>query len=109
MNIFLKFIVKKLRYSLAATLLSVFWSKTSVNGVLGRGQMFLFSTAQIRSFLHLVDDWTPNGRKLLDLGAGDGRITSQFSSYFAEIFVTDASSAMQWRLAQRGFTGFDRA
>uniref|UniRef100_A0A915D2H9 Methyltransferase-like protein 9 n=1 Tax=Ditylenchus dipsaci TaxID=166011 RepID=A0A915D2H9_9BILA len=94
----------QLCYSVASTLLTCLITQTSINGVLNRGGMFIFSRNHFRNFVGLPDDWSPMGKKVLDMGAGDGGVTSVFSEFFMHVFVTDASKVMQWRLAQRGFT-----
>ncbi|KAL3077293.1 hypothetical protein niasHS_013282 [Heterodera schachtii] len=91
-------------YSLFASLLSVFLAKTSINGLLHRGRMFIFSHSHLKVFLAIPDDWSPIGRQLLDIGAGDGAVTAKFASFFASICVVEASKVMEWRLARRGFT-----
>ncbi|KAL3120612.1 hypothetical protein niasHT_007904 [Heterodera trifolii] len=91
-------------YSLFTSLLSVFLAKTSINGLLHRGRMFIFSHSHLKVFLAIPDDWSPIGRQLLDIGAGDGAVTAKFASFFASICVVEASKVMEWRLARRGFT-----
>uniref|UniRef100_A0A0M3IPS4 Methyltransferase-like protein 9 n=1 Tax=Ascaris lumbricoides TaxID=6252 RepID=A0A0M3IPS4_ASCLU len=41
--------------------------------------------------------------QMLDLGAGDGRVTSVLAQFYKNVAVTEASKVMEWRLAQRGF------
>uniref|UniRef100_A0A914GU01 Uncharacterized protein n=1 Tax=Globodera rostochiensis TaxID=31243 RepID=A0A914GU01_GLORO len=91
-------------YSFVASLLSVFLTKTSINGLLDRGRMFIFSHAHVRAFLALPDDWSPIGRRMLDIGAGDGEVTAKFVPFFGHVWVVEASKIMEWRLARRGFT-----
>ncbi|ETN87085.1 DREV methyltransferase [Necator americanus] len=69
--------------------------------------MFLFSTNQLREFLNIPAEWTPVGKKLLDLGAGDGGITKKFSPLFGTIYTTEMSQVMQWRLRQQNFNEED--
>ncbi|KAI1730961.1 DREV methyltransferase domain-containing protein [Ditylenchus destructor] len=94
----------QLYYSMASAFLSFLITKTSINGLLNRGSMFLFSRNHFRNFIGLPDDWSPVGKKVLDLGAGDGGVTSVFADFFMHVSVTDASKIMEWRLAQKGFT-----
>uniref|UniRef100_A0A183BYX1 Chromo domain-containing protein n=1 Tax=Globodera pallida TaxID=36090 RepID=A0A183BYX1_GLOPA len=91
-------------YSFVASLLSVFLTKTSINGLLDRGRMFIFSHSHVRAFLALPDDWSPIGRRMLDIGAGDGEVTAKFVPFFGNVWVVEASKIMEWRLARRGFT-----
>ncbi|XP_054287694.1 protein-L-histidine N-pros-methyltransferase-like [Macrosteles quadrilineatus] len=60
-------------HSIVKTLLRWFLTQTDINGLLGRGSMFVFSKPQIRQLLgrSLAEDGD-----LLDLGAGDDLITS---------------------------------
>ncbi|XP_003744458.1 methyltransferase-like protein 9 [Galendromus occidentalis] len=76
-------------------------SKTSLNGWLNRGSMFVFSESQ---FLRLTG-WKEDHRSdsLLDLGAGDGNVTARFSRFFGEVFVTEVSSVMRKVLVSRGY------
>ncbi|GMR33313.1 hypothetical protein PMAYCL1PPCAC_03508 [Pristionchus mayeri] len=94
-------------YSFASTLLSVIFTKTNINGLLGRGGMFLFSTDHIRDFLDIPAEWSSKGHKLLDLGSGDGGVTAHLAALFDEVHVTEMSTMMQWRLRQRGFVVVD--
>nr|XP_006824986.1 PREDICTED: methyltransferase-like protein 9-like [Saccoglossus kowalevskii] len=42
-------------------------------------------------------------KKLLDLGAGDGLVTKQIEKHFTEVFATEVSSSMRWRLQNHGY------
>lgn len=95
-------------YALASTLLSFIFSKTSINGILGRGGMFIFSNEQFRDFLNLPAEWDRRDKRLLDLGAGDGQVTSVLSEFYGTVSVTEASQVMEWRLQQRGFNLVDK-
>lgn len=44
--------------------LSRIMSKTSMNGLLNRGEMYIFSRSQIKNFLGLPDDWSPTDKKV---------------------------------------------
>ena len=65
--------------------------------------MFVFSTEQFRTLL----DHQSSFSSLLDIGAGDGSVTKRMSSLFEEIYVTELSKTMQWRLARSGYTVLD--
>jgi 16S rRNA A1518/A1519 N6-dimethyltransferase RsmA/KsgA/DIM1 with predicted DNA glycosylase/AP lyase activity len=68
------------------------------HSLLGRGSMFVFSSEQ---FLKLVPK--PSGR-LLDLGAGDGRVTEIMAPHFTEVMVTEVSPTMRRQLTLKGFS-----
>lgn len=93
----------QLYYSVMATLLSIVFTKTSINGLLGRGGMFIFSHVHLRTFLGLPDDWSPIDKHLIDVGAGDGGVTLVMKQFFDNINVVEASKVMEWRLSQHGF------
>ncbi|CCW61682.1 unnamed protein product [Phytomonas sp. EM1] len=97
---------------------SVFVSRTTANGLVGRGGMFVLSTKQARSLLRppgmplSVDaDHTscpaplmePAFKTLLDIGAGDGGVTAKLSPLFEQVFATEYSATMRWRLRRRGY------
>uniref|UniRef100_A0A0N4UF00 HSF_DOMAIN domain-containing protein n=1 Tax=Dracunculus medinensis TaxID=318479 RepID=A0A0N4UF00_DRAME len=44
-------------YSLLTSFLSFFMTKTSINGVLNRGRMFIFSSQNFRNFLQIPHNW----------------------------------------------------
>ncbi|XP_066521083.1 methyltransferase-like protein 9 isoform X2 [Hoplias malabaricus] len=91
----------QLYHSFFSTIFSPIISRTSINGFLGRGSMFVFSRNQFQSLLKIETDW--RGEKLLDLGAGDGGITDIMSSYFREIYVTEVSLPMKWQLQRKNY------
>lgn len=66
--------------------------------------MFVFSE---RQFSELIDYHTHFGgvkmKNLLDLGAGDGTVTSKMAPFFENVYATEMSHTMQWRLGQKGF------
>ena len=66
--------------------------------------MFVFSEQQ---FSQLIDFPTSYGgvklKSLLDLGAGDGAVTSRMAPFFENVYATEMSYTMQWRLQQKGF------
>ncbi|KAM3729088.1 Protein-L-histidine N-pros-methyltransferase [Dirofilaria immitis] len=90
-------------YALVTSLLSMMLTKTSINGLLGRGGMHLFSLNQLEQFLDISTEWTSHDKKLLDLGAGDGQITAIMARLYRTVSVTEVSKVMEWRLKQRGF------
>ncbi|CAG2171382.1 unnamed protein product [Oppiella nova] len=118
-------------HSIARTILCLFMSSTSVNGLLGRGSMFVFSDKQFRALLgdHLlmtdsnmysssseplidiigsdsndsVDTNAGADRVLIDLGAGDGKITEIMSKYFHKTYTTEISPVMRKILLKKGF------
>ncbi|KAH7719591.1 DREV methyltransferase [Aphelenchoides avenae] len=94
----------QLYYSFAASVLSLALTKTSINGILNRGGMFVFSHDQLKGFLGLPDDWSPIDKAVLDLGAGDGGVTSVMGQFYNDVYATETSGVMDWRLRQRGFT-----
>ena len=109
-------------HSIARTFLCLFMSSTSVNGLLGRGSMFVFSDNQ---FKHLLKEYLDlditskelsldeNNEKvinnlnsdkiLMDLGAGDGKVTEIMAKYFGKTFVTEISPVMRKILTKKGF------
>lgn len=75
-------------------------SATSVNGLLKRGSMFVFSVQQFQS---LIDYDGNQLGSLLDLGAGDGETTLKMAPCFRNTYATEMSVTMQWRLQEKGF------
>lgn len=118
-----------------AALLRVYFSRTTANGITGRGTMFVFSTSQVRMLLtgespenvtssttplsgnissrHAIGmgDSLPNTQplfdRLLDIGAGDGGVTSRLAPLFSQVFATEYSWSMRWRLWWRGYSVVD--
>ncbi|EDO37060.1 predicted protein [Nematostella vectensis] len=84
---------------------NLFMSVTTINGILNRGSMHIFSAQQFRSLLGVDDKWKAN--KLLDLGAGDGKVTEVMAPHFKEVYVTEQSVSMRWRLGWKGYTVLD--
>lgn len=93
----------QLYYALMSLILSFFLPKTSINGMLKRGGMFLFSSAQFRELLKIPPEWNASEKQVLDLGAGDGGITEVMSIFYNNVYVTEMSQTMQWRLRSKGF------
>ncbi|XP_059147793.1 protein-L-histidine N-pros-methyltransferase-like isoform X2 [Physella acuta] len=91
----------QLFYSLARPVLNLFMTQTSINGFLQRGSMFVFSRPQFEKLLNISPYY--KGETLLDLGAGDGRVTKQMSGYFNTTYATEMSTVMVRRLTAEGF------
>ena len=64
--------------------------------------MFVFSSEQFKTLTGIEDACV--NQTLLDLGAGDGMVTSVMAKYFRSVYVTESSSSMRYRLNQKGFT-----
>ncbi|XP_077594855.1 protein-L-histidine N-pros-methyltransferase isoform X2 [Stigmatopora nigra] len=88
-------------HSFVLRILASLVSRTSINGFLGRGSMFVFSVEQFQKLLKVGPDWKAG--KLLDLGAGDGAVTEIMRGHFSEIYVTEVSPPMKWHLQGRNF------
>jgi len=88
-------------HSMLRTLFAWFMSMTSVNGLLKRGSMFVFSEQQFQSLLQVSDDWKSDS--MLDIGAGDGKVTEHVLHYFKDKYATEQSPTMRWRLQEKGF------
>lgn len=60
--------------------------------------MLVFSSVQLENLLGDFsaqrDDWLANGN-LLDLGAGDGKVTEVIARYFRNTYVTEVSGVMR--------------
>lgn len=76
-------------------------TKTSINGLLRRGSMFIFSKKQFEVLMDIDENWP--GGTLLDLGAGDGHITQHMAPYFSQVYTTETSGPMTWRLFEKGY------
>lgn len=72
-----------------------------VSRILDRGSMFVFSNHQFRTIMSVAESWKTG--TLLDLGAGDGKVTSVIQHHFDEVYATEQSPSMRWRLSRRGF------
>lgn len=88
-------------HSAAKGVLSFIMSTTSVNGLLRRGSMYVFSQDQLQRLLGVDSDWKAD--RVVDLGAGDGEVTEAMAPMFREVCATEASWTMQWRLSGRGY------
>ncbi|KAM5152041.1 protein-L-histidine N-pros-methyltransferase [Mantella aurantiaca] len=91
----------QLYHSFMSSVFSMFMSRTSINGLLGRGSMFVFSPEQFQRLLKISPDW--KSQRLLDLGAGDGEVTKVMSPHFEEIYVTEMSQTMIWQLQKKKY------
>ena len=69
--------------------------------MLGRGSMFVFSRAQFQKLMGISENW--RAKRLLDLGAGDGKVTSVMEPHFDEVYVTEQSRTMRWTLQKKGY------
>ncbi|XP_018324442.1 methyltransferase-like protein 9 [Agrilus planipennis] len=94
-------IFTQLWHSIAKVLLGWFMTQTSVNGWLERGSMFVLSHLQFLSLMSCDGDWDSNS--LLDLGAGDGKVTANLAPAFEQVFVTEVSHVMRKHLQKRKF------
>jgi SAM-dependent methyltransferase len=70
-------------------------------GLLGMYPMHLLSAPQLAALLSEVPRARP--RSLLDVGAGDGSITTLAAPLFDDVRVTERSRVMRRRLAARGY------
>uniref|UniRef100_A0A668AAP5 Methyltransferase 9, His-X-His N1-histidine n=2 Tax=Myripristis murdjan TaxID=586833 RepID=A0A668AAP5_9TELE len=91
----------QLYHSFISSVLSPLISRTSINGLLGRGSMFVFSAEQFQRLLRVGPDW--RAERLLDLGAGDGGVTEVMGAHFREVYATEVSAPMRWHLQRRNY------
>ncbi|XP_026714953.1 methyltransferase-like protein 9 [Athene cunicularia] len=91
----------QLYHSFVSSIFSLFMSRTSINGLLGRGSMFVFSPEQFQRLLKINPEW--KSHRLLDLGAGDGEVTKVMSPHFEEIYATELSETMIWQLQKKKY------
>uniref|UniRef100_A0A8C1IQM6 Methyltransferase like 9 n=1 Tax=Cyprinus carpio TaxID=7962 RepID=A0A8C1IQM6_CYPCA len=91
----------QLYHSLFSTIFSPIVSRTSINGFLGRGSMFVFSKEQFQRLLRIEPEW--KGQRMLDLGAGDGGVTEVMGRHFHEVFATEVSTPMKWHLQRKNY------
>jgi SAM-dependent methyltransferase len=89
--------------SFAYAVLRSFLSDYDAYGLLHMYPMHLLSSAQMQA---LLGDKHAGGR-LLDVGAGNGDITSKAISIFDRVMVTESSAVMRRRLRKRGFEVLD--
>ncbi|XP_012259153.2 protein-L-histidine N-pros-methyltransferase [Athalia rosae] len=93
-------------HSLARSALSWFLSRTSINGLLGRGSMHVFSSDQFEKLMR-ASKYSGEWNSLVDLGAGDGATTSRIAPLFKKVYATEISPPMRWTLNRLGFTVLD--
>ena len=101
--------------SYACTQLRRFVSLTDANAVLGRGKMMVLTETQARDLLGGADGGadggaenrrtTPSRGTLLDVGAGEGEVTTQLAAggAFGSVVATEASPPMCRALRAKGF------
>lgn len=63
--------------------------------------MFVFSNEQFRRLLQIGPEW--KGRRMLDLGAGDGGVTEVMGCHFKEVYATEVSTPMKWHLQRKNY------
>ena len=84
--------------SALATMARKFMSQTDTNAFIGRGQMFVFSAAQLESLLANAFGKdriaTVSRGKLLDIGAGNGDVTEKYQKFVKHITATEVSNYM---------------
>lgn len=85
--------------SLMSIFLYPFFGATSRNGILNRGVMFVAS----RDLFSKLVSFAERHNSLLDIGAGDGSVTKNMETHYSEIYVTECSAPMQYRLRTRGY------
>lgn len=69
--------------------------------------MFVYSSSQFRTLLDIDSRKLSPFNSLLDIGAADGSVTERMSTIFNEIYVTEMSNMMRWRLSRKGYTVLD--
>ncbi|UYV83960.1 METTL9 [Cordylochernes scorpioides] len=67
--------------------------------------MFVYSQKQFLSILNVTEDW--KGNTLLDLGAGDGKVTEIMAPFFTRVYVTEVSSVMTSKLSKMDYRVLD--
>lgn len=94
--------------AVARAFLGLFLTSTSVNGLLKRGSMFVFSNNQFSLFYDEISTIKSNPNSvLLDLGSGDGCVTSTMAQHFHQTYCTEVSSVMKKILAKNGYKLLD--
>ncbi|XP_053211800.1 protein-L-histidine N-pros-methyltransferase-like [Panonychus citri] len=94
--------------ALAQTVLGLFMTSTSINGLLKRGSMFVFSNSQFNLFYDEIGTIkSDSDSSLLDIGSGDGRVTSVMSKYFNKTYCTEVSPVMKRLLVKRDYEILD--
>ncbi|XP_066251019.1 protein-L-histidine N-pros-methyltransferase isoform X1 [Euwallacea similis] len=98
-------ILTQIWHMLVKLLLGFFATQTSINGWLQRGSMFVVSQAQLLKLLKISE--TVHYKSLLDLGAGDGKVTAHLAPIFDEVYVTEMSPSMRNSLQAQGYRVLD--
>ena len=101
-------------YTICKSFMSLFsYSQTDMNAILQRGSMFVISTEQFELLLNhggITSEELSSRRDaatLIDLGAGDGKVTEKMRPFFAQLFATEVSRPMRTLLSSRGITVLD--
>ena len=63
--------------------------------------MFVFSREQFVRLLGVSSSWRAD--RLLDLGAGDGKVTEVMAGHFDTVSATEVSAPMQRILRDKGY------
>ncbi|XP_055385821.1 protein-L-histidine N-pros-methyltransferase [Condylostylus longicornis] len=107
----------QLWHTVARVFLGFFMTQTDINGFLKRGSMFILSEKQFSNLLQIGGFYPPNFAEyktvdILDIGAGDGKITIRLANSIANMFnnssniriyATETSWTMRNRLSERQF------
>jgi len=94
-------------YNVAKAVMSWFsFTHTDMNGILQRGSMLVVSSEQFSLLLEHADIQLTdkNESRMIDLGAGDGKVTLKMSHNFQHIFATETSKPMKSLLNSRNIT-----
>lgn len=98
-------------HSVGALFLAPFLTQTDINGYLQRGSMFVFSAHHFRTLLDKggvqFQSSDKVGQSVIDIGAGDGAVTSTFKTFFDEVYATETSGQMRRRLDEKGIVVVD--
>ncbi|XP_030767091.1 methyltransferase-like protein 9 isoform X2 [Sitophilus oryzae] len=98
-------IFTQLWHALVKFVLGLFMTQTSINGWLQCGSMFVISKSQLIKLLKV--DENVRYDSLLDLGAGDGKVTAHLAPLFDKIYVTEVSETMKKLLGKQGYQVLD--
>lgn len=80
-----------------------FVSDYDANGLLGMHEMHLLGTDAWRRLLGAAGWEPPAEGRLLDVGAGNGRVTAPLAALFDDVVTTEVSLPMVRRLRKRGY------